>query len=236
MCPLNHVSCSGETVQDQSAKPAYVIMHMTKQRVSLRAAHLYNSVDGRFDKNVRGAGDSVQHRQCAADHDTVLRVYARRQAKCGRLLYPQDTVLKSSVEAQPSTPQPRSFCAGLSHCRSHHMFSCCTSQATVAAMRSNGQCHGPSPRTCSPMSVPLVTSGSVPCAQPKYLRSPRLARQAKRSLRRGRRQQPRSPPRSLPFTSLLLERCCNDVWHLGSIADPTLWLGGGMSPNYRLIT
>ncbi len=24
---------------------------------------------------------------------------------------------------------------------------------------------------------------------------------------------------------------CNDAWHLGSIADPTLWLGGGMSPD-----
>ena len=29
---------------------------------------------------------------------------------------------------------------------------------------------------------------------------------------------------------------CSDAWHCGSIADPTLWLGGGMPPNYQLIT
>jgi len=29
---------------------------------------------------------------------------------------------------------------------------------------------------------------------------------------------------------------CTDAWHLGSISDPTLWLGGGTSPTICLIT
>jgi len=28
---------------------------------------------------------------------------------------------------------------------------------------------------------------------------------------------------------------CNDAWQLGLVPDPTLWLGGGMSPTHRLI-
>ena len=32
------------------------------------------------------------------------------------------------------------------------------------------------------------------------------------------------------------QHTCSDAWHMGSAADPILWLGGGMYPICRLIT